>query len=316
MRPGHRIRRLAVRSVAVGGLVLAALAGCTSAAGPVDGGARPTTETGASRLHDGVPYARGRVLDVHVPTGADPSTSASAPTVVLLHGCCGDRSDLGKLAEALAAARLVVFNADWAGLDADATFPEAYADVVCAIRFARQHTGRFGGDPQRMVVAGWSDGAMTIAAVAASGDTFAGDGCLAGPQPDAEPLLGVVGISGFYGWTVPVGPAYVTPRASRLFGGDPDTAPEGWAAATPYMWLASTPPTLLLVGTTDPLLDDARRYEAALRGAGRQVRLVALPPDGDQTLISPRTSEGRLVVAEIAALAGAAQPPHTSPENG
>lgn len=320
MRPGHRIPRLAVRMLAVGGLALTALAACTSVTGPVDASGGPAAGTEVGGFNEGVPYSRGRVLDVHVPTGTGTAASAPAPTVVLLHGCCGDRSDLGKLAEALAAARLVVFNADWAGLDADATFPTTYADVACAIGFARQHTGRFGGDPERLVVAGWSDGAMAAAAVAASGDTFAGDGCLADPEADAEPPLAVAGIGGFYGWTVPVDAVYATPRASRLFGGDPDTAAAGWEAATPYTWLRSAPPTLLLVGTTDPLLDDARRYEAALRGAGRQVRLVTLPPDGDQTLISPRTSEGRRVVAEIAALARASQPPHTSsgtsPENG
>ena len=160
MRPGHRIRRLAVCMLAVGGLVLAALVACTSVTGPVDVRREPTTETGVGGLHEGVPYSRDRVLDVHVPSGADLAASAPAPTIVLLHGCCGDRSDLGKLAEALAAARLVVFNVDWAGLDADATFPATYADVACAIGFARQHTGRFGGDPERLVVAGWSDGAM------------------------------------------------------------------------------------------------------------------------------------------------------------
>ncbi|HSF98849.1 MAG TPA: alpha/beta hydrolase [Ornithinibacter sp.] len=303
---------IALAAVVLGGPCLGVLAGCTSGTAPGEGIQRESGGVVGSRFHEGIPYAGDRVLDIHVPSRQGWPNPATVPVVILLHGCCGDRSDLGKLSEALARAQLVVFNADWAGLDADATFPAAYEDVACAIDFARQHAPEFGGDPERLVVAGWSDGAMAAAAVAAAPERFDGQGCLAEKATDAVAPAAVAGIGGFYGWTAPVAGAYVTPRTSRFFGGGPEEAAENWAAATPYSWLASAPSTLLLAGTTDPLVDDARRYAEALRRAGRSVRVVAIPPDGDQTLISPRTSEGRRVVAEIAAL-GAATTQLTSP---
>jgi acetyl esterase/lipase len=245
---------------------------------------------------EAVPYADGAVLDVHRPSRP---SDGPAPVVVLVHGCCGDRADLGKLAEALAAAGLLTFNADWAGIDADARFPGAYEEVACAVRFARARAASFGGDPERVVLAGWSDGALAATVVGQTGDSFASARCRepdASARPDA-----VVGIAGFYGWPLPVPGRYVTPRAETFFGGSPSTVPDAWALATPYSSIASAarPTTVLLVGTTDPLLADARRYAAALIDAGRAVRLLAIPPGGDQVLISPRTTEGRTVVGEI-----------------
>lgn len=314
--------RLIALAAALSGLVAGPLSGCTTVRTPSEVGS-PSAVTLTSRFHEGIPYAAGRALDVHAPSPEAGSTPTAAPVVVLLHGCCGDRSDLTKLSEALAAAQLVVFNVDWAGLDADASFPATFEDVACAIGFARQRARDFGGDPKRVIVAGWSDGAMAAAtvaaAVAAGTEAFEADGCLAGASTDASTAAGapaaVVGIGGFYGWTVPVPATYATPRANRLFGGEPAAAAENWAAATPYSWLTSAPSTLLLVGTTDPLVDDAQRYAEALRRAGRPVHVVTIPPDGDQTLISPRTSEGRRVVAEIAALGRTPPTQLTSPHS-
>jgi acetyl esterase/lipase len=269
-----------------------------------------TTAWEGGRYHEGVPYAAGRVLDIRTPPPTRLSAATAVPVVILLHGCCGDRSDLGKLSEAIVAANILVFTVDWAGMDADASFPANYEDIACAVGFARAHAHDLGGDPERVILAGWSDGAMAAAVVAAAADRFDGARCLAPGDP--APPLAVVGISGFYGWPLPVPDTYVTSRSSRLFGGGPEAAPENWAAATPYAWLALAPPTLLLVGTTDPLLEDARRYAEALDHAGRESRIVAMPPAGDQSLISPRTPEGRQVVEEIAALGRAATAGSTS----
>jgi len=267
---------------------------------PADARAEESTAAPAPvRLLEGLPYVSGAALDVHRPPAAQNTAGSAPPTVVLVHGCCGDRSDLGKLAEALAAAGAMVLNTDWAGFDADARFPEAYEDVACAVRFAHERAAGLGGDPGRVVLVGWSDGALVASVVAAGGDTFDARRCRhpdASARPDA-----VVGIAGFYGWPVPVPPRYVTPRSEAFFGGSPATAAEAWARGTPYSWLrtGTAAPAVLLVGTTDPLVADARRFAAAVERAGGAVRLLELPPAGDQTLLSPRTREGRTVVAEV-----------------
>jgi acetyl esterase/lipase len=221
-----------------------------------------------------------------------------------VHGCCGDRSDLGRLAEALAAAGALVLNADWAGIDARARLPDAYEEVACTVRFARARAATFGGDPGRVVLAVWSDGALAPAVVAVGGDTFDAGRC-AYPDMSAQPDA-IVGIAGFYGWPLPVPTWYVTARAEAYLGGTPASAPWAWARATPYGWSVNgdAPPAVLLVGTTDPLVEDARRYAAVQRASGRSVLLRELAPAGDQTLLSPRTREGRTVVAEVLAAGG------------
>ena len=248
-----------------------------------------------------VPYARGAVLDVHRPPPTTARNGSGPPVVVLVHACCGDRSDLGRLAEAVAAAGALVLNADWAGIDADARFPDAYEEVACTVRFARARAADLGGNPARVVLAGWSDGALAAAVVAVGGDTFDAGRC-AYPEMSSRPDA-VVGIAGFYGWPLPVPTRYATPRAESFLGGSPAAAAGAWGRATPYGWPVADdqPPVLLLVGITDPLVADARRYAAAQRAGGRPVRLLVLAQAGDQTLLSPRTQEGRTVVAELLA---------------
>ena len=249
-----------------------------------------------------VPYATGRSLDVYRPSTAP---GHPPPVVVMLHACCGDRSDLVKLAEATAAAGVLVLNADWAGLDADARYPGAYEDAACAVRYARSAAARYGGDPSRVALVGWSDGALVAAVIAFAGERYDAGRCRApgfGARPDA-----LIGVGGYYGWRLPVPEQLVTSRTVRFFGGTPKTAPLNWHDATPYTWLRSSVGpvrTTLLVGEKDPLRSDASAFAAMLHRAGHPAALVVAPPAGDQSMISPRTEEGRTTVREIVAAAG------------
>jgi acetyl esterase/lipase len=146
---------------------------------------------------------------------------------------------------------------------------------------------------------GWSDGALVAAAIAGAGDRL-GRGRCAEPGPSARPDA-LVAADGFFGWPLPVPSRYVTARAERFLGGSPARAPRPWRDATPFSWLDAPgwpDQVRLLAGTTDPLAADARRFAAALRRHHRAVRLVLLTPHGDQSLLSPRTEEGRAVVRE------------------
>jgi acetyl esterase/lipase len=239
-------------------------------------------------------YARHRQLDVY----GVPKRQRGRPVIVMVHACCGDRADLGMLSEAVAAEGAIVMNADWAGIKNHARFPDAYTDVACAVRFARARAADFGGDPADVTLLGWSDGAMASAVVAAAGEQFDRSQCVypsASSVPDA-----LIGVAGFYGWTLPVPPVYVNDRAQAFLGRTPQEAPRAWHDATPYGWLRSEFPNCvtLVVGVTDPLVENAKSYAAALRGAGHRVRLVVAPSEGDQSMISPRTREGRTTIRE------------------
>jgi acetyl esterase/lipase len=243
-------------------------------------------------------YTDEHVLDVYRPQ----DDSTDLPVVVMIHGCCGDRADLGVMPAAVAKAGTVVFNTDWSGVKPGTDFREGYAEVACAVRYAREHAEDYGGDPRSVTLFGWSDGAMAAAVVAAGGATTLNDrGCHAPPDggiPDA-----LVGVAGFYGWTLPVSPIFASDRAVEFVGGSPSTSPGLWRRASPYGWLASSLPrcATLIVGETDPLRADALRYAAALRKTGHSVRLVIAPPTGDQTMLTLRTREGTITIRETIA---------------
>jgi acetyl esterase/lipase len=244
-------------------------------------------------------YTDGRLLDVYRP----PGDSSNLPVVLMIHGCCGDRADLGHLPPAIAMAGAVVYNADWSGVKPGVTYRQAYAEVACAVGYARSTATRYGGDPRRVTLFGWSDGAMAAAVVAAGGLSLSDPGCRSKRGPDRPD--GLVGVAGYYGWTLPPEANLESDRAVAFVGGTHDEVPVAWEEATPHGWLAAAGPrcATLIVGATDPLAADARRYAAALRSSGHAVRLVVAPPSGDQSMLSIRTVEGRTTVRETVATA-------------
>lgn len=246
----------------------------------------------------GVVFAVGRALDVYRPD--PPPPAGGLPVVVMVPSCCGDRSDLGPLAEATAAAGALVLVADWTGPDAGAPWGRGYGEVVCAVRYAQARAPSLGGDPRRVALLGWSDGALPASATALVGSPqgVTADRCTE-PGPSGVPRA-VVGVAGFYGWTLPVPASYDTARAEAWLGGAPSEAPDAWRSATPYAALDRAGPTcwVLLVGATDPLAADAQRFAAALQAHGHRVLTVLARPAGDQTMLSPRTQEGRTTVTE------------------
>jgi acetyl esterase/lipase len=259
-------------------------------------GAKPDDEPASWLAHQDITYSHELTLDVYRPDAATPTQTS--PMVLQLHGCCGDRTNLSKLAEAMAAAGATVLNVDWPGIDADARYPDAFEAVACAVRFARARATEYGADPRRLALLGWSDGALAAAVVTLHGDAYSVQRCVVKVGSAVPDLL--VGVAGFYGWQLPVPNDYVTERAVRFMGGTPLEAEQAWHDATPYSWINEGPhvPALLLVSLEDPVRYDALAFAAALHGAGRLVRSVSVEHGGDTSMLSPRTLEGRTTVAE------------------
>jgi len=280
---------LTARTVTV---LAAALTGVACGSSPSPGAGATVAVTRA------IPYTATAELDVYRPEG-----STGAPVVVTLHGCCGSREDLAPLARGLAENGAVVFNASWRGTDGEgAGYPGAYQDAACAVRFARATAPAHGGDPGRVTLVGWSDGALAAGVVANAAPDF-DDGCLAdgaGVLPDSFVALG-----GFLGWAAAgdgrVDAQFVNERTVRYFGGTPQDEPAAWAAGNPYTHLGRNPglEIRLVVGREDPLLIDGQCFSRAARAAGHPVSLSVAEGAGHQTVLAPRTSEGALAVREI-----------------
>lgn len=216
-------------------------------------------------------------LDVWSPTSPGPW-----PTIVLFRGGPGgSRSGLTPFAQELAARGAIVFNADYRDrADQGGGWPNSFADVACAVRFARRQVAGDGSGSLAVTVVGHSLGGYvgSVAALTAPGGLPGSCG--------ADPLSrvdGFVGLAGAYAIDSPE----VADDFSLFFGPDGDTA--GRAADPIALVSAAAPPISLLAeqldGTVDPTASE--RLRQALGSVGADVPLRLLTGGGHGAIVDP-----------------------------
>ena len=102
-------------------------------------------------------------VDVHVPKGAGPF-----PMVVFSHGggwATGSSKTHRRLGFRFAEAGLLVFNVNYR-LVPEHPFPACYDDCKLALDWARKNAGEYGGDVNRLALAGDSAGGLLASSVA------------------------------------------------------------------------------------------------------------------------------------------------------
>jgi len=180
-------------------------------------GAEAGSPTSHAVVRHAEEYRTGRLVEVLRPAG-----SHGATVVLLWHGSGPDERDaLVPLATAVAAYGPVVLLPDWRSDDLKVGADE----LVASIEFTAGRATDLGGDPGRVVLAGWSLGASAAADVAMHPDIA-----------DGWRPMGVVGLGGGYDRT---------PFAGRWTGRD---AMDGDAAD------GAGRPALLIHGTADNLI--------------------------------------------------------------
>jgi acetyl esterase/lipase len=210
---------------------------------------------------DGSPEAP--VLDVYAPDGAH-AGGAAVPVMVVLHGQPDGRTITSRLSAELAARGNVVFNADWQFNPSTNTSGGNY-HAACAIRFARQTAEQYGGDPDDVVVVGYSAGGVLAATMALNGDAASGrcsnDEALSA-TPDA--MIGLAGTYDVYGAQSPTDAGEAT----------------GWLAFNPYEQLAMAEglDALLIHGRSDQIvpISTTENFAAALDANGASVSTTYL----------------------------------------
>lgn len=220
-----------------------------------------------------IPGRRGAIpARLYVPRG----TSASSPGILYLHGggfVIGSPDTHDRLTRELAegtGARVLSLHY---ALAPEHPYPAALHDSVDAARWLAAHAGELGMDPARLAIGGDSAGAnLSAATILRLRDEGA-------PAPFRAALL-------LYGWFTE------DETESMRAWGDRDfilSKPvmdwffEQYAGGVtgrndPYLTpmlgdLRGFPPSVIVVGTLDPLLDDSRRFAAALEKAGVPVAL-------------------------------------------
>jgi acetyl esterase len=243
-----------------------------------------------------VPYAQtGRsahLLDIYRPIGV--SSAAPRPAVLYVHG--GGFGILTKdshwmLALIFARRGYTVFNISYRLAPAE-PYPAAVEDACDAYAWVANNAREYGGDPNRLVLAGDSAGgnlvaALTLAACYRRDELFAKKVWDTGIVPKAVvPTSAIFQVSDaarfgrrrqmprVVSWVLEgVGKAYLhQANGTSLDFADPLCAFErGTAPDRPL------PAFFAAVGTQDPLLDDTRRLEAALRKLGAPVEARYYP---------------------------------------
>ncbi|HSG89781.1 MAG TPA: alpha/beta hydrolase [Pseudomonadales bacterium] len=231
-------------------LLAALLAPGLQAATPSISSPRETTALNVDRLAvhrdlqwSAAPLADGRgLLDVYVPEGAD-----RAPVVIFVHGGAllfGDKSLVGHVGLRLAREGYVTVAINHRFSPA-VQHPAHVQDAAAATRWVVDHIAEYGGDPQRIVLAGHSSGAYLAALLAVDGRWLDAAGVA------RERIRGLVPISGFF-HVDRLAPS----RPKHVWGEDP----AAWVDASPaHRVTAPTPPTLLIHADGD---DEARRTES------------------------------------------------------
>jgi acetyl esterase/lipase len=201
---------------------------------------------------------RELTVDVHVPNGTGPF-----PLLVYLHGggwILGSPKTHRRLGFRFAEAGYLVFNVHYR-LAPEHPFPAAFDDCVTAIRWAAAHAAEYGGDASRLAAGGDSAGGNLAAAAVAAlrNEIDIGALLLIYAALDLGAMDAAVEIMPGGGdlMEMMVGSYLGTERAQ--LERDPRVSPIHAAEALP--------PTHILCGTMDPLLDDARALAAKLERA-------------------------------------------------
>jgi predicted esterase len=206
---------------------------------PADCGPPLPARPAVAVAHHAEQYRPGRLTDVF-----RAPESEGAPVVLLWHGSGPDERDvLAPLAAGIARLGPLVLVPDWRSDDPVI----GSVELLDSIAFARTTSGELGGDPGRIVLAGWSLGANAAAAVAEH------PGIAHGWHPS-----GLVGLAGSYG--------------GSPFDGHRDAGePVGGAGR----------PALVAHGTADPVVPPTGSVSAAGRLAESGWRVVLRQIDTD-----------------------------------
>jgi acetyl esterase/lipase len=216
-------------------------------------------------------------LDLYRPVGP---TANAVPVVVFFYGGSwrrGNRAQYAFVGHRLAQQGVLAIVADYRTFPRT-TFSGFVEDAAGAVAWARRHAADYGGDPQRLFVAGHSAGAQIAALIGTDAGYLAAHGL----RP--RDLAGVIGLSGPYdfeiaGYEDVFGPEAQWPRAQAVNFVDGDE-----------------PPFLLMHGTADTIVEakDSQQLADKLRGVGVEATLVWLPDAGHLAPLVGMRAPGRL----------------------
>lgn len=201
-------------------------------------------------------------------------TPSGAPVLVFIYGGSwrgGERDWYRFIGRSLAVQGLIVVIPDYRKYP-QTTFPGFVHDAAAAVRYARDHAGAWGGDGDRLFLAGHSAGAHIAMLLATDARYLQAEGML----PNA--LKGVIGIAGPYDF------APITEAKLLDVFPDVDHQPQ----TQPITFVdGDEPPVLLLHGLDDGRVwpRNSERLAKRLRSVGVEVQLHLYPGVGHASIM-------------------------------
>lgn len=224
-------------------------------------------------------------LDVYRPLAR---AGGTAPVVVFFYGGgweAGRRQDYKFVAEALTSRGMVVVIPDYR-VYPEVVFPEFIHDAAKAVSWAKAHAAEYGGDPERLFLAGHSAGAHIAAMLALDARYLAAENM----KPAA--LQGMIGLAGPYDF-LPL----TSQRLRQIFGAEAQ-----WPQSQPINFVqGDNPPMLLLVGEKDGTVWPRNSYNLAqkIRAAQGRAEVVRYPDWGHVDMVAklarPLRGDGALL---------------------
>jgi acetyl esterase/lipase len=199
------------------------------------------------KIGDNVPYADGtrKKLDVYAPK----NPTGPSPVVMFIYGGAwkaGDKFEYEFVGRALAASGFVAVIADYR-LYPEVKYPDFLEDNAQALRWIQDNIATYGGDPQRVFLAGHSAGAYN-AIMLGLDPSFRRD------YGVTIPILGVAGLSGPYDFY-----PFEYNEVQTIFG----DAPSAEGTQPINLVTSDAPPIWLGSGTTDPIVREENTQHLA-----------------------------------------------------
>lgn len=211
-------------------------------------------DSGTAKVGDGIAYADGprHKLDIYAPE----QRGDAAPVVFFIYGggwSRGERSDYQFAGRALASRGFVTVIADYR-LVPEVTYPGFLEDSAKALRWVQDNIATYGGDPNRLFLAGHSAGAYNSVMLALDPSFLRDYGV-------TLTIRGVAALSGPYDFY-----PFEYGEVTAAFGSAPN--PQGTQPIN--LVTSDAPPMYLATGTTDPIvrMQNTERFAQKLQQNG------------------------------------------------
>ena len=221
-------------------------------------------------LHADIAYGglSRQKLDVYQPK----QSSSKPPVVIFYYGGSwdsGDKADYKFIAEAFTSHGFLTVIPDYRVFP-EVKFPELMADPAKAAKWVKTHIKDFGGDPNRVFLAGHSAGAHIAVMMSVNPEYLAKE------QLNYTAFAGTIGLAGPYDF-LPV----KTDRLKEILG--PEN--ERWKSQPIEFVTGKNPPLLLLVGLKDGTVWPRNTFNLAAKTKPRVARLTLWSIRNMDTLI-------------------------------